>query len=621
MTVVNKQDSNNTGLRYCEEASLGVLPATASQAWYPAEPNSYSDFGGQIKTVARNPINSSRQNQKGVTVDLDASGGWNSDITKTNALRFMQGFMFADWREPYDTQSINDGTFAIGSVTGSTHKYAGDDMGASGAVIANHLLLASGFSVSGNNGVKVVSSVTEEVSDGEVLDAEVTTAGSYAADPTDTDVGVTGGSGTGALFDVTGTGGGPYTVSAIALGSSGGTGYVAGDVLTLDNDGGSDTLATITVTEVADGQIKEITLASGLADETPAATARLQVVGYQFASATLDVSVSSSLPRLVRASGAFDFTTLGLVPGQFIYVGGDAAGTKFATTSGINNGWARVHSVAATYIELDKTTSTMVAETGTGLTVQIFFGKVLKNESDTSLIKRRSFQLERDLGQADTSLSAHQGEYLVGAVANEFTLNVKQADKINADMTFVATDNEQRAQSAGGLKSALAAAGGGSAPALVSEDAYNTSNHVSRLRMTVPTSTNANPTPLFAYLTEFTLVINNNVQPNKAVSVLGAFDLTAGQFDVSGKVTAYFADVAAVQAVRDNEDVSLDFALARDNFGILFDVPLVALGDGRLSVEQNNPITLPLDMNAAADRTFDHTLLVEFFPYLPDAAM
>ena len=114
MTLVKKQDSNSTGLRYCQEASLGVLPATADQVWYPAEPNSYSDFGGQIKTVARNPINASRQNQKGVTVDLDASGGWNSDLTKTNLLRLLRGFMFADMREPFDTQDAATNAVALG---------------------------------------------------------------------------------------------------------------------------------------------------------------------------------------------------------------------------------------------------------------------------------------------------------------------------------------------------------------------------------------------------------------------------------------------------------------------------------------------------------------------------
>ena len=54
--------------------------------------------------------------------------------------------------------------------------------------------------------------------------------------------------------------------------------------------------------------------------------------------------------------------------------------------------------------------------------------------------------------------------------------------------------------------------------------------------------------------------------------------------------------------------------------GFLFDIPLIALGDGRLKVEQDKPIMLPFDMPAAADAVFDHTILWQWFDYLPTLA-
>jgi hypothetical protein len=159
----------------------------------------------------------------------------------------------------------------------------------------------------------------------------------------------------------------------------------------------------------------------------------------------------------------------------------------------------------------------------------------------------------------------------------------------------------------------------GSRPSLVVRNAFNTSSDFSRIKLALVSTSNANVDPLFAFATEMTLTINNNVTPNKAIGVLGAFDTTAGDFEVGGNMTAYFANIEAVQAVRNNSDVTLDFAIVKDNQGILFDIPLLALGDGRLNVEAGQPISLPLETNAA-ESSYGYTLLVQLFPYLPDVA-
>lgn len=507
--MANKVDSNVTGLRYAEEASLGVLPG--SPVWYALEPNSYSDFGGQIATVARNPINPTRQRKKGVTTDLDASGGFNQDLTFNNTTRLLQGFFFADIREKFTTAPMNGTAISITSVTAASDVYAAAS-GLSG-VLANQLLLASGFTNAGNNGLKVAASAS--------------------------------------------------------------------------------TATTITV---GDGTVDE---------GSPPAAAKLETVGYQFASATLDVVMVGSVVTLSRVSGVFDITTLGLIPGEWIFVGGDAAGLRFAN----NQGFARVLSVAADTITLDKVAWASPAnEVGTGKTIQIFYGNIIKNEDVPANIVRRTYNVERTLGDDDDGTMS---EYLVGAVANELTINVAQADKVTIDLSFIATDNEQRTGLTG-VKS-------GSRPSLTAGAAYNTSSDFSRIKLSLVSLTDSAPAALFAFATEMSISINNNASPNKAIGVLGAFDVSVGTFEVGGNMTAYFADVTAVQAVRNNSDVTLDVAMVKDNAGLLFDLPLIALGDGRLSVEQDQAITLPLE-TAAAEGAAGHTLLFESFSYLPDLA-
>lgn len=502
-----KIDSNITGLRYAVEECLKQLPA--SPVWYPLEPNSYGDFGAKITTVARNPINPSRQKRKGVVTDLEASGAFPMDLTQNEHTRLMQGFLFAAAREKATSAALNTPLVPVTAISAADKSYAIDDATAD-LFKAGDLILASGFTNVSNNGLK--------------------TGGTMVTD--------------------------------------------------------------------------EVVVTDTLVDEaSPPATAFLQTVGFQFPSADVQITMNGNLPRLV--SSATNLTTLGLIPGEWIYLGGDAAATTFST----NKGFARIGTISATTIQFDKVNwAAPAAEMGTGKTIRIFFGTVIRNEEDPDLVVRTTYQLERTLGaDADGTMS----QYVTGAVANELTLDMKQADKITLDLAFVGCDAESRS-GATGLKS-------GARPALQSGDAFNTTSHLKRVAIGIVDPTKAAPDPLFAYCTDASLKIANGVTGNKALGILGNFDTSAGVFDVSGSLTAYFQTVDAIQAVRDNADITMDFLLVDGNHGIAIDVPLLSLGNGLPAVEQDKPITIPLD-TMAAQSSFGHTLLYVNFPYLPNAA-
>lgn len=623
MTAVQKIDSNVTGLRYQEETSIGV--ANSANPWVPLEPNSYDNFGGEFTTVARNPINAGRQRQKGVLVDLDAAGGFQNDLTQENLEDILQGFFFADRRTKSDVGADRQPRRA--GVQGEYEDYLITDIDTTGDTITvDSRVAVSAAVVAGGTGYAVgdvvqvtdvnatinarfiVTGVTGGVVDTVALTLTGFTGGVEGRTDTDTGVGA-------ATTVVTGSGSGTLTLT-VTYGN--GITWQAGDLLWLtgNNDAANDGL--FSVASVTDNVIT--TNENLTTDATPAATATMTTVGFEGAAGDIDVDASGTLPTLTSSTA--NFTTMGLIPGEWIFIGGDDASEAFTNTDAsgneVNNGFARIYSVEANTLTLDKTTYTMTTEASTTETIRLWFGRVLKNESDPTLQVRRTYQQERTLGAPDDALPSEiQAEYLEGWTPNELTFNFSTADKVTVDLSGVAIDVDT-VDGPTALKS-------GSRPTLVSGDAFNTSNDISRLKLSVLDRTSgSNPTALFAFLTEFSVSINNNVSPNKAISVLGAFDVTAGQFNVEGSMEAYFADVTAVASIRNNDDITLDFAMVKGSTGfkagVLVDVPLITLGDGRLDVTQDEPITLPLDIPAGADRVFDHTLLMVFFDHLPNRA-
>lgn len=486
----------------------GGADETSAAIWYRREPNSYSDFGGDVTTTARSPIDPSRQNKKGTPTDLDASGGFNEDFTKSNFTRVLQGFFFADARENKGTAPLNAAQIPVTAVSAS--KYSAASAGFS----AGMLVFASGFAAAANNGIK-----------------------------------------TGTAGDATG-----------------------------------------------------VTVAEALTvDAAPLAEAKVIQVGRHIAVGDCAVVMVGNIATLQLTAGTWTANPEFYYPGRWLYIGGDGTNTRFNN----NKGFARISRVTDKQLYLDDTTWAPVAEGGAGKTLHIYSGTVIRNEKEPALIKRRSYQLERTLGEGPNGT---QAQYLEGAVSNELTLNIPQAEKLNADLSFVACNDTQRSGDPGDTIKP------GTRVNAPNEDAYNSSSNVVRIKMTLHDDTTSNPRALFGYITEGNVSINNGITPNKAVGVFGAFDTSAGNFTVAGSLTVYFQTVEAIRAVRNNADVGVSMIVAARNAGFLVDIPLVGLGGGRPNVEKDSPITLPLTPNGAENK-WGYTMQYQAFEYLPKIAM
>ena len=490
-----KIDSNVVGLNYAEEECLGAL--STAPKWQALEPNSYSDFGGELSTASRSPISASRQNKKGAVTDLSAKAGFEVDFTQTGLNDLMQGLFFADSRKKAE--------LIVTAVTGAGFTVAGGT-----AVKQNDIVKASGF-----------------------------TTGSFNK-----------------TFTVTGATATEISVSGVSAKSE-----------------------------------------KGL----------LQVVGHSFGQGDLKFTVENAIYGLSTTTK--NLTELGLIAGEWIFVGGDTTDKQFASVKPF---YARIDTISANKITFDNGTfpSGLTADTGANKSIEIYVGTVLKNESEPTKIKRRSYTFERTLGKV-AATQQDQAEYIHGAVFGEFSFKASQNEFVKAECKFTATDAQYKT---GDLlsKDKLTVAKG--------ESAFNTAVDMRAMRLTLVDKTKTVSAPLFAYLTELSLEVNNNLSENKALGVFGAMDVSAGNFEVKGSTTAYFATTDAQQAVRNYSDVGLSSIFAKENAGFLFDIPLLGLGGGQNSVEKDNPITISLDIEGAENKN-GYTLMYVNYPYLPKVAM
>ena len=355
---------------------------------------------------------------------------------------------------------------------------------------------------------------------------------------------------------------------------------------------------------------------TGLTAESSApAGSRVRAVGYQFAAdATngLNLTLTGNLFSLTNTTAGVNLTTLGLTVGEWIFVGGDTTNSSFGTTG---TGYARISSIAANAIGLDDVTFTAtatIAATGTR-TPQIYFGTIIYNRNTSANITRRTYNLERQLGSdSTTDTTSIQSEYITGAMPSELSINIPAQDKMNADFTFLGADHETRTGSTG-IKT-------GTRVSALNEEAINTSSDMFRGKMYVVSSTDSTPDDLFTYMTEATITLNNNVTYNKAIGTLGAFDLSYGNIEIGGSITAYFSTVDSIQTIRDNDDVAFNTIFARDNEGMVFDIPLLSVSGGIVGVTLNEAMTIPLEITGA-ENSNNYTIMTVFFPYLPNAAM
>lgn len=487
--------TNNTGLSYAIEGSLGVAPTSG---WKKLEPNNIRKYGAEIKTVSREPISNLRQRRKGTVVDLDSGVEFEADYTMEHLTDFIEGFCFAQFNGLRST-------FRPTAVTTTAYTVA-----ASGDLAQNTLVYARGFAVSGNNGLHVVS--------------------------------------------------------ASATGTS----------------------------------LK----AAGLATESsPPANAIVEVCGFRGTAGDLEINSSGNL-----ISTTLDFTTLGLTVGQAIWIGGDSSHRFFQTA---NRGYARITAIAAHTLTLDKKSAVFVTDDGTttgsggtDVAIDIFFGRFARNVAvDDADFIERSIHFELSYPDLDNP-SGDMYEYAAGNFCNTLEFNLPLANKATLALGFIGTDAQPPTDTrVSGVSSALVP---------LRTTALNTSADIARLRIT-----EVDETGLTTDFKSLKLTLNNQVSPEKTLANLGATYMNTGNFLVDIEADLLFTNADVATAIRNNDTVSMDFAVRNDDGAMFVDIASMTLGDGSRDFPVNESVKIKVKGEAFQDTTLGTSIGISLFPYVP----
>ena len=363
---------------------------------------------------------------------------------------------------------------------------------------------------------------------------------------------------------------------------------------------------------VGNGSTETEIKATGLAAEA-GVNALIVEVGFQFAAG--DASISIVNGKAAIGATAKTLTDFGLIPGEVVFLGGDSANTIFANNA--NRGWCRVFSANEDAIVFDKTDAQFIADDGAGKTVQLFFGRVVKNEAQSSLQRTITCAFRRSLGVPDTTKpDIVQSQVILGCTANELTLTLPEEDKLTYEVAYLGReemlfDNDALVDENGTIKGVDEA------------DAFNSTRDLCRFQ-TFSINPNKTLVPIFAGYTEGEIAINNNNTARKALATFGTYDVTPGTFEVTGSLSAYFTSVDELRAVKENRDLTIMACLYKDNAGVAIDIPLLDFTTDGLEISLNDPVILPIDKMASRGKKYnanmDHTILFAFFPYLPAIA-
>ncbi|HIK61994.1 MAG TPA: hypothetical protein EYF98_15035 [Planctomycetes bacterium] len=281
---------------------------------------------------------------------------------------------------------------------------------------------------------------------------------------------------------------------------------------------------------------------------------------------------------------AEDFTTLGLVQGQWIRVSGFADST-------INGVYRVSGTVTTTAIPVTRSAGASTEIAGASVVIEV--GDTLVNG-----VTQQSYTIERKFADQDTPLY----EYLRGMVPGTFSMTATAKSLVTCAFGFTGSTQEYTTTRVTGASDQDATASG-------SFNVFNASSNVGQIVEAGNTIAGAN------FVTEATIEIENNLRERNAVGSLGAVSIGSGEFTVTGVLNTYFDDKSLAEKVVTNTESSFSISF-NDNAGntLVLDLSRVKFSEGSPEVgSKNEDVMLNLSFQAILNPNTGDTLKITRF--------
>lgn len=328
---------------------------------------------------------------------------------------------------------------------------------------------------------------------------------------------------------------------------------------------------------------------SGITDEAvPPAAARVKEVG--FIGDAGDINATST----GLSSTTTDFTTFaGLVPGKWIKIGGAGSGNRFVTAA--LNGWARITAVAANALTLDNLPSGWTTETGTALTIKVWYGDYIRNgTTPTSMTIEKGF-----LDQVTPTYIVNAGMQV-----NEFSLDVTSKAKITGSINFIGMGGSQSTSALDASPDAVTAGLVMAANANVGRIAENNS-----------TLTSPN------WAQKISIKYANNLRTLEAVDSTSPVGVNPGEFTASGEINTYFGDNSLLAKLYNSTSTSINARVTKTTASVpqalIFSFPTVYLrgGGNPQAGGKNQDVMANFQWQASYSSTYGCSAQLDRFEY------